>query len=90
MALRASCSWDPGALDESTGVTEQSALQVLCGQLAVALENAQLFTEVQNAKIYNETLLHNLTTGVIAAGANEEITVFNDEAAQLTGLRRTR
>ncbi len=68
------------------GSTEQSALQVLCGQLAVALENAQLFTEVQNAKIYNETLLHNLTTGVIAAGANEEITVFNDEAAQLTGV----
>ena len=68
------------------GSTEQSALQVLCGQLAVAVENAQLFTEVQNAKIYNETLLHNLTTGVIAAGANEEITVFNDEAAQLTGV----
>jgi PAS domain S-box-containing protein len=68
------------------GSTEQSALQVLCGQLAVALENAQLFTEVQNAKIYNETLLHNLTTGVIASGANEEITVFNDEAAQLTGV----
>ena len=50
------------------------------------MENAQLFTEVQNAKIYNETLLHNLTTGVIAAGANEEVTVFNDEAAQLTGV----
>ncbi len=68
------------------GSTEQSALQVLCGQLAVALENAQLFTEVQNAKIYNETLLHNLTTGVIAVGANEEVTLFNDEAAQLTGV----
>ncbi|HEY3662654.1 MAG TPA: GAF domain-containing protein, partial [Chthoniobacterales bacterium] len=35
------------------GTVEQSALQVLCGQLAVAIENAQLFTEVQNAKIYN-------------------------------------
>src|SRR5206468_2134435 len=39
------------------GAVEQSALQVLCGQLAVAIENAELFTEVQNAKIYNETLL---------------------------------
>ncbi len=68
------------------GSTEQGALQVLCGQLAVALENAKLFTEVQNAKIYNETLLQNLTTGVIAAGANEEVTLFNDEAAQLTGV----
>ena len=37
------------------GTVEQSALQVLCGQLAVAIENAELFTEVQNAKIYNET-----------------------------------
>jgi hypothetical protein len=49
------------------GSVEQNALQVLCGQLAVAVENARLFTQVQNAKIYNETLLQNLTTGVIAA-----------------------
>jgi PAS domain S-box-containing protein len=68
------------------GSIEQEALQVLCGQLAVAIENAQLFTEVQNAKIYNETLLQNLTTGVIAVGANERITVFNNEAEQITGL----
>ncbi len=60
------------------GVVEQSALQVLCGQLAVAIENAELFTEVQNAKIYNETLLENLTSGVIAAGTDERITVFNN------------
>jgi PAS domain S-box-containing protein len=68
------------------GSLEQEALQVLCGQLAVAIENAQLFTEVQNAKIYNETLLENLTTGVIAVGADERITVFNNEAEQITGL----
>jgi PAS domain S-box-containing protein len=68
------------------GSVEQSALQVLCGQLAVAVENAQLFTEVQNAKIYNETLLENLTTGVIAAGGDGRITVFNREAEQITGL----
>src|SRR5881394_3183485 len=68
------------------GATEQSALQVLCGQLAVAIENAELFTEVQNAKIYNETLLENLTSGVIAAGTDERITVFNNEAGLITGL----
>src|SRR6202171_253835 len=68
------------------GSVEQSALQVLCGQLAVAIENARLFTEVQNAKIYNETLLENLTTGVIAAGLDERITVFNNEAGQITEL----
>jgi len=68
------------------GAIEQNALAVLCGQLAVAIDNAQLFTEVQNARIYNETLLENLTTGVIAAGADERVTVFNNEAGQITGL----
>jgi nitrogen-specific signal transduction histidine kinase len=68
------------------GSVEQNALQVLCGQLAVAIDNAQLFTEVQNAKIYNETLLENLTTGVIAAGIDERITVFNNEAGQILEL----
>jgi len=68
------------------GGTEQNALQVLCGQLAVAIENAELFTEVQNAKIYNETLLENLTSGVIAAGTDDRVTVFNNEAGQITGL----
>jgi PAS domain S-box-containing protein len=69
------------------GSVEQNALQVLCGQLAIAIDNAQLFTEVQNAKIYNEILLQNLTTGVIAAGADGRITVFNNEAGQITGAK---
>ena len=69
------------------GTVEQNALQVLCGQLAIAIDNAQLFTEVQNAKIYNEILLQNLTTGVIAADADGRITVFNNEAGQITGAK---
>src|SRR5206468_10826877 len=68
------------------GRTEQGALQVLCGQLAVAIDNAEVFTEVQNAKIYNEILLQKLTTGVIAADADGKITVFNQEAEQIAGL----
>src|SRR6266404_772321 len=68
------------------GSVEQNALQILCGQLAVAIENAELFTEVQNAKIYNEILLQNLTTGVIAADADGGISVFNREAEKITGL----
>lgn len=69
------------------GSVEQNALQVLCGQLAIAIDNAQLFTEVQNAKIYNEILLQNLTTGVIAADVDGRITVFNNEAEQITGSK---
>jgi PAS domain S-box-containing protein len=70
------------------GSMEQDALQLLCGQLAVAVENAELFTEVQNAKVYNETLLRNLTTGVVAADTDGKITVFNQEAEQVTGVAR--
>ncbi|HEY2101982.1 MAG TPA: ATP-binding protein, partial [Chthoniobacterales bacterium] len=40
----------------------------------------------QNAKIYNEILLQNLTTGVIAADADGHISVFNREAEKITGL----
>jgi len=68
------------------GSTEQDALDVLCGQLAVAIDNAEMFTDAQNSKIYNETLLENLTAGVIAAGADERITVFNNEVERLTGI----
>ncbi|MEP6936681.1 MAG: histidine kinase dimerization/phospho-acceptor domain-containing protein, partial [Chthoniobacterales bacterium] len=68
------------------GSMEQNSLQVLCGQLAVAIDNAQLFTEVQNARIYNDTLLENLTTGVIAADADGRVTVFNNEAGQILAL----
>ncbi len=70
------------------GSMEQDALQVLCGQLAVAIDNAELFTEVQNAKLYNETLVQNLTTGVVAADTDGKITVFNHEAESITGLTR--
>jgi PAS domain S-box-containing protein len=70
------------------GSMEQDALQLLCGQLAVAVENAELFTEVQNAKVYNETLLRNLTTGVVAADTDGKVTVFNQEAEQITGVTR--
>ncbi len=52
----------------------------------MAIENAQLFTEVQNAKLYNETLLENLTSGVIAVSADERVTVFNNEAGEITSL----
>ncbi len=68
------------------GRVEQDALTVLCGQLGIAVDNAKLFTEVENARIYNEILLQNLTTGVIAADAEGRITVFNQEAEQITGI----
>ena len=67
-------------------VSEQDALQVLCNQLAVALENASLYTEVQNNKIYNDILVDNLVNGVVAVDREGIVTVFNREAQRITNL----
>ncbi len=68
------------------GSPEQQTLQLLCNQLAVALNNARLYTQVQDGKIYNDILVDSLASGVIAAGADGVITVFNREARRLTRL----
>jgi hypothetical protein len=41
-------------------------LSGLAEQLAISLENAKLYTEVQNSRIYNDILLDRLVGGVIA------------------------
>ncbi|MBN2683730.1 MAG: hypothetical protein JXR40_00490, partial [Pontiellaceae bacterium] len=56
---------------------EQQTLQRLCNQLAVALENARLYTAVQDGKIYNEILLDSLTSGIIAINESRKVMVFN-------------
>lgn len=72
------------------GSVEQDTLQILCNQLAVAFENAKLYTVVQDSKIYNDILLDNLVSGVVAANADGIITVFNREAQKITGLDAAR
>ncbi len=68
------------------GAIEQDTLQILCDQLAIAIENAQLYTGAQDSKIYNEILLDNLVSGVVAANSEGVITVFNREAQRVTHL----
>ncbi len=65
---------------------DQRTLQLLCDQFAVALENANLYTAVQNGKIYNDILLDSLTSGIVAVDADRRVTVFNQRAQGLTGL----
>jgi two-component system nitrogen regulation sensor histidine kinase GlnL len=67
--------------------TEQDALQILCNQFAVALENAQMYTEMQDSKIRNEIMLDQLLSGVIFADIERKITLFNHEAQRITGIR---
>lgn len=65
------------------GLTEQRALQVLCNQLAVGLDNADLYTQVRDSAIYNDILLDNLVNGVIAANRKGKVSVCNREALKI-------
>lgn len=65
---------------------ELGTLQILANHLGVALENARLYTQVQDNAIYTKNLLEQLVTGVVAAGPDRRITVFNREAQRITGL----
>jgi two-component system nitrogen regulation sensor histidine kinase GlnL len=76
---------DGGIFDRN----ELDAIQILCNQFAVALENAQLYTEMQDSKIRNEIMLDQLVSGVIVAGPDRTITLFNHEAQRITGILDT-
>ena len=65
------------------GSIEQNVLKIFCDQLAVSLENAQLFTEAQDSNIYHEILLDNLVSGVVAVNNAGQVTVFNREAQRI-------
>jgi len=65
---------------------ELEALQILCNQLAVAFENSELYTEVQDSKIRNEIMLDQLVSGVIVANPERKISLFNHEAQRITGI----
>ena len=71
------------------GATEQQALRLLSNQLAAALNNARLYTQVQDGKIYNDILVDNLASGVIAADNDGSITIFNREAQRIIRVEAT-
>jgi signal transduction histidine kinase len=65
------------------GTPEENALQILCNQLAIAIENANLYTQTQDSKVYNDILLENLVSGVIACNRHGIITICNPRAQKI-------
>jgi PAS domain S-box-containing protein len=58
----------------------------LSHQIAVAIDNARLYTKVEESKIYQEILVHSMTTGLIAIDLNKNITAFNQKAEEILHL----
>jgi adenylate cyclase len=65
---------------------DQRRLENLAAQSAIALENAQLFREVVEARNYNENVLRSLTNGVVTLDLAFNVVKINDTAARLLGV----
>jgi len=61
------------------------AFRALASQLAVALDNTRLFTELVEAKEWREALIQNAFDAVVAIGQDKKITVFNRQAEEMFG-----
>ena len=59
-------------------VDDENRLRAFTAQVAIALENSQLFDDVQRVKNYNESILKSMSNGVITLNASGEIVTCND------------
>ncbi|KAA0245240.1 MAG: PAS domain-containing protein [Candidatus Brocadia sp. AMX2] len=56
------------------------------GQLAMAANNARLYSGLEEAKTYRDNILQSLKCGVITINNHEEVTLSNKEAKSILGL----
>jgi PAS domain S-box-containing protein len=64
-------------------------LDTLASQLAIGLQNAQLYQEIVSIKEYNEHILARMDSGVVAVRDDGVVTTFNPAAERITGLAAT-
>ena len=62
-------------------------LSVLAGQLAIIIENVQLFNQTKTLHAFNEDIIKNMTNGLIAIDKDSYITAFNPAAAKMLGCQ---
>jgi adenylate cyclase len=68
------------------GAKDEARLRAFTAQIAVSLENAQLFEDVLNIKNYNENILRSTTDGMITLNKERSVVTANDAAIKI--LRR--
>ena len=64
---------------------DQDRLKAFSAQFAIALENAQLFEDVLNARNYNESILKSLSNGVLTLDAELRIIKANQAVERIFG-----
>jgi adenylate cyclase len=56
---------------------DEARLKAFTAQISIALENANLFADVQNMKNYNESVLESMSSGVLTLDEAEKIVTCN-------------
>ncbi len=69
---------------------ELEMLYILASNIAVALEDIDIFNELQHQKSYIEEILLRMHSGVITIDASDRITIFNHRAAEILNIPRDR
>lgn len=62
---------------------DEVRLRAFTAQVSIALENAKLFTDVQNMKNYNEAMLESMSNGLITLDETEKIVTCNAAGLRL-------
>jgi len=62
---------------------DESRLKAFTAQISIALENAKLFSDVQNMKNYNESMLESMSSGVLTLDDAEKIVTCNAAGLRL-------
>jgi len=64
---------------------DESRLKAFTAQISIALENAKLFSDVQNMKNYNESMLQSMSNGVITLDEEGRIKTCNAAGLRILG-----
>ena len=65
---------------------DESRLKAFTAQVSIALENAQLFEDIQNMKNYSQGMLHSMSNGVITLDEEGKIITCNRAGLEILGV----
>ncbi|MBT6275938.1 MAG: GAF domain-containing protein, partial [Chromatiales bacterium] len=65
---------------------DETRLLAFTAQIAVSLQNAQLFEDVLNMKNYNESILRSTSNGMLTLNQEEQLVTANDAAKRILRL----
>ncbi|MDX8409424.1 MAG: GAF domain-containing protein [Mariprofundales bacterium] len=68
---------------------DESRLRAFTAQVAIGLENANMFSDIQKVKNYNESMLESMSNGVITIDGDGKVVTCNSAALQIMKLERS-